>query len=411
MEKRSSAPQTSRPASPSVATVQPESRPSTFVSKSFLHPIRKLVSGNRARVTEPGFDLDMAYITSRILAMAFPATGIESAYRNPRHQVTTFLRQYHEDRYLVFNLCAESRYQYDASEFSHKIANSGAVCIPILDHNVPTLYQIADFCQQAMNWLNQHEENIVVVHCLGGKGRTGLMVSCLLVASKVCNTAPEAIELFNSMRTNDGGGGGLKIPSQIRWVKLFEELLVLSSNSVPLSITSLSVAKYSWTLVGVELGPTRALVHSLYVRRRNEAQPQQIELPILLQQRMKNHSVSAGLFKKSGEKEAAQVIAIDVKEGVFEAREDCHFTIKMRKGIKSIPLCFWLCSEMTQTMINHRSTSDGMSTLFLTGDDLDSPAHAEKTLGYKRAEGEEPSLPSERFFVKVSIRFNKVALS
>ena len=126
---------------------------------------------------------------------------------------------------------------------------------------------------------------------------------------------------------------------------------------------------------------------------------------------MKNHSVSAGLFKKSGEKEAAQVIAIDVKEGVFEAREDCHFTIKMRKGIKSIPLCFWLCSEMTQTMINHRSTSDGMSTLFLTGDDLDSPAHAEKTLGYKRAEGEEPSLPSERFFVKVSIRFNKVALS
>jgi hypothetical protein len=366
------------------------------------------VSGNRGRTKESGYDLDMSYITPRILAMAFPATGFEAAYRNPRVHVQAFLKQYHENHYLVFNLCAEPKHQYDALEFSHKTALEGAVCIPIIDHTVPTLYQIADFCQQAMAWLNQNEENVVVVHCLGGKGRTGLMVSCLLLASKMCNNAPEAIELFNNMRLKDaeGNDGGLKIPSQIRWVKLFEELLVLSKHSIPLSITSLSVAKYSWSLMTIEVGPTRAIVQSLRIKRRSEEEYNKVELPALLQQKVKNYSV----VKRTGpETNQVQVIQIHLKEDVFVSSEDCYFDIKMKRGFGSSHIKFWLCSQMAQTMINHRSNPDGTSTLFLNSEDLDSPTDAEKDLGYK-ADGTEPvspSLPSERFYVKVHFQFKK----
>jgi len=44
--------------------------------------IRKIVSGKRKRYTEDGFDLDLTYITKRIIASSYPASGFESTYRN-----------------------------------------------------------------------------------------------------------------------------------------------------------------------------------------------------------------------------------------------------------------------------------------------------------------------------------------
>lgn len=44
--------------------------------------IRKIVSGKRKRFRNANYDLDMTYITNRVLAMSFPASGIETVYRN-----------------------------------------------------------------------------------------------------------------------------------------------------------------------------------------------------------------------------------------------------------------------------------------------------------------------------------------
>jgi phosphatidylinositol-3,4,5-trisphosphate 3-phosphatase/dual-specificity protein phosphatase PTEN len=42
--------------------------------------IRKKVSGKRNRLKEGEYDLDITYITDRIMAMSYPATGFESMY-------------------------------------------------------------------------------------------------------------------------------------------------------------------------------------------------------------------------------------------------------------------------------------------------------------------------------------------
>jgi phosphatidylinositol-3,4,5-trisphosphate 3-phosphatase/dual-specificity protein phosphatase PTEN len=54
--------------------------------------VKKIVSGKRIRTKQHGLDLDITYITDRILAMSFPADDWkEKSYRNNISDVSTFL--------------------------------------------------------------------------------------------------------------------------------------------------------------------------------------------------------------------------------------------------------------------------------------------------------------------------------
>ncbi len=161
---------------PPRATAPSLSSPAKMLNKPFLTSVRKFVSGNRSRVEDTEFNLDMSYITDRVIAMSYPAAGLEGVFRNPRHQVRSYLEKHHFEKFLLFNLCGESRYQYATLEFAR------VVNVPIKRGSVPSLYQVANFCQQAQNWLAQKEDHVVVIHCVKGTGRTGMMVACLLVA-------------------------------------------------------------------------------------------------------------------------------------------------------------------------------------------------------------------------------------
>ncbi|KAL3621135.1 Phosphatidylinositol 3,4,5-trisphosphate 3-phosphatase and protein-tyrosine-phosphatase pten2a [Castilleja foliolosa] len=185
---------------------------------------RHVVSQNKRRYQEGGFDLDMTYITENIIAMGFPAGDmssgffgyVEGFYRNHMEEVIRFFETYHKDKYKVYNLCSERL--YDASLFEGKVAS-----FPFDDHNCPPIQLIKSFCQSAYSWLKEDIENVVVVHCKAGMARTGLMISSLLLYLKFFPTAEESIDYYNQKRCIDGKG--LILPSQIRYVKYFERVL------------------------------------------------------------------------------------------------------------------------------------------------------------------------------------------
>ncbi|KAK3019070.1 hypothetical protein RJ639_004357, partial [Escallonia herrerae] len=96
---------------------------------------RHIVSQNKRRYQEGGFDLDMTYITENIIAMGFPAGDmssgffgyVEGLYRNQMEEVIKFFETHHKGKYKVYNLCSERL--YDASLFEGKFFPTPEECI------------------------------------------------------------------------------------------------------------------------------------------------------------------------------------------------------------------------------------------------------------------------------------------
>ena len=71
---------------------------------------KRLVSLEKIRYQKDGFDLDLSYITDKIIAMGFPSVGSEGIYRNHMKDVQVFFQKKHARRYKVYNLCTERTY-------------------------------------------------------------------------------------------------------------------------------------------------------------------------------------------------------------------------------------------------------------------------------------------------------------
>ena len=164
-----------------------------------------------------GCDLDMSLVHARIVAMGFPSVGVESCYRNPRDDVVELLEENFGTKYRVYNVCSEADRQYDAAIFSGRVFSE----VQWPDHLPPTLAMLQRLVDDAVAYLAADAANVVIVHCKAGKGRTGVIVTSLLVATAACATADEAIDKYAVARTKNSKG--LTIPSQKRYVRYFAE--------------------------------------------------------------------------------------------------------------------------------------------------------------------------------------------
>lgn len=173
------------------------------------------MSKKKRRHKELGYDLDLSYITSRIIAMGFPSTGNEGIYRNHAEHVTEFLGVKHGEKVKVYNLCSER--DYPISLFDGRVAK-----YPFDDHNPPPIQMFLPFCQDVLKWLEADPENVVAIHCKAGKGRTGVMICAFLIYVGVWEDADECMAFYGIARTYNGKG--VTIPSQKRFIRHFAEL-------------------------------------------------------------------------------------------------------------------------------------------------------------------------------------------
>jgi phosphatidylinositol-3,4,5-trisphosphate 3-phosphatase/dual-specificity protein phosphatase PTEN len=130
--------------------------------------LRCKVSGKRNRFKDDNYNLDITYITDRVLAMSFPASGFEQCYRNNIARVANFLQEKHGDNYKIFNLSNRS---YNEERFRGKVRSYDWE-----DHHPPALCLLFQLCFDMYEYL-MDPNNVVVIHCNAGKGRTGTSIA------------------------------------------------------------------------------------------------------------------------------------------------------------------------------------------------------------------------------------------
>ena len=181
--------------------------------------IKRLVSKQKRRFQDSDFDLDMSYITEKVIAMGFPSTGMEKMYRNSLTDVIKFFHSRHNDQVKIYNLCLEKDRIYNKNLFP----SSKVGLFPATDHNPCPIKLILEFCIDICLYLIKNPNGVAAVHCKAGKGRTGVMICSYLVFSGLCDSSEKAFRYYARIRTKNNTG--VTIASQKRYIKYFENFL------------------------------------------------------------------------------------------------------------------------------------------------------------------------------------------
>lgn len=199
--------------------------------------MRHITGQNKSRYVDlvHDFDLDLTYITPQLIAMGVPAAGFRTHYRNPLGEVVRFFERFHPGSYCIVNLCPEL--PYPAARFK----TGGVHEFDIQDHTPPLLENFLEFLVLAQEFLSKGAEQVLAVHCKGGKGRTGSLCCAWLLYSGEAEDAEDARNFFALQRTDMRKDRkkkkkqvqGVETPSQVRYVEYIHKLLAAQAVRIP----------------------------------------------------------------------------------------------------------------------------------------------------------------------------------
>ncbi|XP_017777100.1 PREDICTED: cyclin-G-associated kinase [Nicrophorus vespilloides] len=162
-------------------------------------------------------DLDISYITSRIVVMPYPSEGIESAYRtNHVDDVKVFLETRHPNaKYSVYNVSGRS--------YTSKFGNARVVDCGFAypEHcKAPLLNSLYQLCEDVYQYLAGDSRNICVIHCLDGKSTSATLVCALMIYADVFRVPEDALQMFAVKRFPPN----MK-PSELRYLYYLTDIL------------------------------------------------------------------------------------------------------------------------------------------------------------------------------------------
>ncbi|XP_076131888.1 tensin-2 isoform X6 [Alosa pseudoharengus] len=180
------------------------------------------------RVMERNYDFDLTYITERIISVFFPPLLEEQRYRGNLKEVAAMLKSKHQDKFLLLNL---SERRHDITRLNPKVHDFGWP-----DLHAPPLDKICAMCKAMETWLNSDPQHVVVLHCKGNKGKTGVIIAAYMHYSKISAGADQALSTLAMRKFCEDKVSSSLQPSQNRYIYYFGGLLsgAIKMNSSPL---------------------------------------------------------------------------------------------------------------------------------------------------------------------------------
>ncbi|XP_032375650.1 tensin-2 isoform X1 [Etheostoma spectabile] len=180
------------------------------------------------RVMERHYDFDLTYITERIISVFFPPKLEEQRYRLNLKEVAAMLKSKHQDKFLLLNL---SERRHDITRLNTKVHDFGWP-----DLHAPPLDKICAICKAMETWLTSDPQHVVVLHCKGNKGKTGVIIAAYMHYSKISAGADQALSTLAMRKFCEDKVSSSLQPSQNRYIYYFGGLLsgAIKMNSSPL---------------------------------------------------------------------------------------------------------------------------------------------------------------------------------
>uniref|UniRef100_A0A8C6U8N1 Auxilin n=1 Tax=Neogobius melanostomus TaxID=47308 RepID=A0A8C6U8N1_9GOBI len=141
-------------------------------------------------------ELDIAYITSRIIVMTYPAESVQIGYQNHVEDIRSFLDSRHADHYTVFNL---SQRNYRGAKFSNRVSECNWP-----SRQAPGLHNLFAVCKNMHNWLRQNPKNVCVLTCSDGRAPSGVLVCAMFCFCHLFNNPIPAMQLLSAKRPGSG---------------------------------------------------------------------------------------------------------------------------------------------------------------------------------------------------------------
>ncbi|XP_044055654.1 putative tyrosine-protein phosphatase auxilin isoform X6 [Siniperca chuatsi] len=141
-------------------------------------------------------ELDIAYITSRIIVMTYPAESVQIGYQNHVEDIRSFLDSRHADHYTVFNL---SQRNYRGAKFSNRVSECNWP-----SRQAPSLHNLFAVCKNMHNWLKQNPKNVCVITCSDGPSPSGVLVCAMFCFCHLFNNPVPAMQLLSAKRPGFG---------------------------------------------------------------------------------------------------------------------------------------------------------------------------------------------------------------
>ncbi|EFC49479.1 predicted protein [Naegleria gruberi] len=158
----------------------------------------------------PGFSW---IIESELAGMKFPS--LPEHYKNLNHhhiglvicvneRVASFVEQLPHSEY--FNLISKKLQKIEnCEEFTYNVGKLNIAHFPINDYGVPNM-ELMNEMIKLVEYVRKVDSNRgIVVHCMAGLSRTGMILACLLVRVWKM-TFEESIKLVNQKRGRNGRG-------------------------------------------------------------------------------------------------------------------------------------------------------------------------------------------------------------